>query len=817
MSGSPAVSPAGRLGWSPFVLLTLTDAVAMATLARCFTGPGELVVVVSACVVGHLLAGGGRRLAPHLASGGAGASPTERWRPSRTALTWAAWVLAIVIGLLMPLAIVDGYTFTWGVPLAHTWTVVHHQLGSAWTIFSHKVAPVAEAPGLVLAAGWAGALVALASETLYADRGLPAILSLVPAFDVIVFTGTLGTATGRAIELVVLAGLALGFLTEAQHERQASRVVLMARVEGSGRSGAKGQVSRLTGRRALPAVSVVAALAAGIIGPVLPGATSAPLVAWHGAAGGRGGEGGSFGSPGGGRPTNGNTTTVSDLVQVAEQEIDNTTSVLFTVHSRQRVRETLMTLNHFNGNAWSRGSGSSAPVPLARFPGDVSSIETRPPKPVTQSSGFTTIEQAIQIGTLGGSWLPAPGVPEAVNGDGPVTRLGADGPVLATSSLRAGLTYAVKSSVPPTNSSVVSSLGEFLQSNPPAQDLELPKPIPPSLVSLAHSLAGGAVTPYQTALRLQDYFLSGRFRYELPQVTPSGAIADASQSYVALESFLFHHKVGYCQQFATSFAVLARILGLPTRIAVGFLPGAQIGSDEYSVTGADVHAWPEVDLGAAGWVTFEPTPGVASASGPGSITGGTVPPVSPGGSTGHGSPVHNFRQITGGGQTTPVAARARAGHGPANRRPGGSSGVGDVLLALVALACAWLLTVPTWRAVRRRRERLDLARSTAAAWRAALAMLAAGGTHRRRAETHREFADRVRFLGLLNDQASEALSSLAKRMDRFVYAPAAPTADDARSAWAESKVVCRSARRRVPRWQRLSLLVDPRDLLGSAA
>jgi hypothetical protein len=57
-------------------------------------------------------------------------------------------------------------------------------------------------------------------------------------------------------------------------------------------------------------------------------------------------------------------------------------------------------------------------------------------------------------------------------------------------------------------------------------------------------------------------------------------------------------------------ALMARIAGIPTRVAVGFLPGTQSG-DHWLVTSHDMHAWPELYFEGQGWVRFEPTPSVA--------------------------------------------------------------------------------------------------------------------------------------------------------------------------------------------------------------
>src|SRR5439155_21015223 len=67
-------------------------------------------------------------------------------------------------------------------------------------------------------------------------------------------------------------------------------------------------------------------------------------------------------------------------------------------------------------------------------------------------------------------------------------------------------------------------------------------------------------------------------------------------------------RVGYAEQYASAFAVLARSQGFPTRVAVGYLLRArELRGDTYTVTTADAHAWPEVAIAGYGWVAFEPT------------------------------------------------------------------------------------------------------------------------------------------------------------------------------------------------------------------
>jgi transglutaminase-like putative cysteine protease len=72
---------------------------------------------------------------------------------------------------------------------------------------------------------------------------------------------------------------------------------------------------------------------------------------------------------------------------------------------------------------------------------------------------------------------------------------------------------------------------------------------------------------------------------------------------------------GYCEQFATAMAMMAREVGIPSRVAVGFLPGEKKGN-VWEVSIKDMHAWPELYFSGFGWVRFEPTPGRITGSAP---------------------------------------------------------------------------------------------------------------------------------------------------------------------------------------------------------
>ena len=109
-------------------------------------------------------------------------------------------------------------------------------------------------------------------------------------------------------------------------------------------------------------------------------------------------------------------------------------------------------------------------------------------------------------------------------------------------------------------------------------------------------------TKYEKAVALQNYLRSDLFHY-----TTDVNVGNGSSN---LAEFLSPEgRRGYCEQFASAFAVMARVLDIPTRVVIGFLNPSNVGPDTYEFSSHDLHAWPEVYFEGSGWVRFEPTPG----------------------------------------------------------------------------------------------------------------------------------------------------------------------------------------------------------------
>ncbi|MBK8469783.1 MAG: transglutaminase domain-containing protein [Actinomycetales bacterium] len=129
-----------------------------------------------------------------------------------------------------------------------------------------------------------------------------------------------------------------------------------------------------------------------------------------------------------------------------------------------------------------------------------------------------------------------------------------------------------------------------------------------------------AGTRYDAAVAIQEWLrTSGGFSYSLTLPEPSSEAAqppaagsagsDGSTVLTGRDpiSWFLQSKQGYCVQFASAMVMMARAIGIPARMAIGFLPGSQ-QEGLWRVTSADAHSWPELYFAGSGWVRFEPTP-----------------------------------------------------------------------------------------------------------------------------------------------------------------------------------------------------------------
>ncbi len=164
-------------------------------------------------------------------------------------------------------------------------------------------------------------------------------------------------------------------------------------------------------------------------------------------------------------------------------------------------------------------------------------------------------------------------------------------------------TYSVIGLVPGMSAADLQTAG----TNYPQYITDTYLDLPDSVTQETRDLAGqivqqaGATTPFDEAVAIQD-FLRQNFTYQLD----AGPAPDGRD---IVDYFLFESQVGRCDHYASSMAVMLRMLGVPTRMVTGLAPVSYDPSmGGYVYRGKNAHAWVEVYFPGFGWIQFEPTP-----------------------------------------------------------------------------------------------------------------------------------------------------------------------------------------------------------------
>lgn len=250
--------------------------------------------------------------------------------------------------------------------------------------------------------------------------------------------------------------------------------------------------------------------------------------------------------------------------------------------------------NRFDGVRWSGPAGPVAPygpgqVAHLFFPPDVSGF------PLASWHPVFTIADPANVPAL-----PYTGTPTAIGR----TASRAFGAVLQGREelVNPGYRrYALALAVPQLSSAALAA-APFEPAAPPlAPDLQVPSNLAPAVGALAREATRGAAGPWQAAQDLVR-FLRTHERYTYDYVpTASGN---------AVNQFLLNTHAGYCDQFSTSFVMMARLLGIPARWVIGFGPGrydARTGT--WRIRALDAHSWAQIYIAPYGWIAVDPTPG----------------------------------------------------------------------------------------------------------------------------------------------------------------------------------------------------------------
>ncbi len=470
-------------------------------------------------------------------------------------LSVSAWfaVPVLAFALVWTLAVLFyPDTLSFGLPTTATWDLFQFELRGVREQFQSAVAPV------IYGAGWdvlaaVGLAIAVLLADVFAFRAMARAEALVPGGVLFIFVGALGDDRLRVALTVVL--VAVGVMVTA---------VLRAYYAPSTGRSSQTTASERGLWPAVVAVAIAVALLAGFVGPRLPGADAAPLYETRG----RG---------------SGVTEVVSPLVDIRSRLTNQRNNELFQVRSSAESYWRVSALAEFDGTVWG--------------------LPERPLRPTNEGlsrprDGAVELRQEITIVDLAGSLVPA--APDPFQASGPSDlRWVAETSTLVTvdGDLERGDVIDIVSASPRFDPAVLAAASATDAGD--AIYTELPDNLPDLVAETAALVTAGSRSPYESALMVQGWFQS-EFDYSLE--------VQAGHGNNAIENFL-RERVGYCEQFAGTYAAMMRSLGIPSRVAVGFTSGIQTEPGTYSVLGRNSHAWPEVWFDGVGWVAFEPTPG----------------------------------------------------------------------------------------------------------------------------------------------------------------------------------------------------------------
>ena len=739
-----------------------------------------------ALALAGLLAGASLSLS-RLYAGNAWLLPT--WLTMAAALGLAALLRRLGVGQLLSLAaMAAGFVVVAGIllfpgtlllvlPTRETLAEMARAASSAMTAVSEQAAPVEVTTEFVLltcAGAWA---VATAADGL-AFRARQPLLALVPALGLFVFPAVIRPTSPAWYTAWFLLG-ATGMLLFEGRARLATwgRWVSHAR----SRPGAGWRLPLTPAAQTGRWLALAAGLCALTVPWLLPGYGQQGVLDLKESTGGDTG------------------VALNPFVSLRTRLTAQEDVPMFRARTTRRERWRLMVYDRFDGTDFAPSSDPRAN--LTQFVGPLAG-DLDPDLRVTQ------VTQEVQIQELGSFWLPAATAPISVEAGRRVLANPTFASLTINRRLRQGFTYTVVSQVPEIEASDLDGPIDYHDYPEMARYTDTGN-LDQEVRDRARAVveAKEADTPFEEALAIQDYLRSSEFRYNLnvPSLASGGN---------QLRRFLTEVREGYCEQFAIAMAMMAREVGIPSRVAVGFTAGEIVDKNYEQVTTHDAHAWPELWFPGAGWTPFEPTP---RSDGTVTLPIYTTPagrvPGGDGGTSATQQPENSPATTpprTIRPETDPAAESDPLAGGGVERglleRPLVRTGAAVVLLVALVPGIKWGRTLlARRRAGHRPRDAVAESYAEVTGW------ARDAGIGRRGAETPAAYARRLN-----EDFAGDAgsLVELTRLFERAEYGAAEPDGDQADRARRLARSARSSLAGRLGWRRRLVATVSPRSLVG---
>ncbi|SHM35280.1 transglutaminaseTgpA domain-containing protein [Cryptosporangium aurantiacum] len=715
------------------------------------------------------------------------------------ALRTPAWLQPVVgaVAVLLYTTVVFGHDRFLGIiPTPNTISGLRTDVSTAFADIAELAAPVPPRPGILLLTVCGVGLVAIVVDLLASVLGRAALAGL-PLLGLY----TVPVAVDRdGIGWIPFALGAAGFcwLLAAQH---GTTLHSWGRPFRAGSTGADSDVrpvgagSLVAGRLGVFGIILAVLLPAGV--PALSAEGLHSLF-----------EGGLPGT-GGGRTV----TAINPVTELRGQLTQESPVELLRINTDDAdpFYLRLATLERFNGSGWTlRDMTAKQDARVRNGVPNVSGVDAKTP---TRKQKTT-----IEISGLSQSrYLPLYSNPSSVDVDGDWRFDRGSEAVFSTVDTTEGLKYSF-------DSRRVLYSAEMLRSAPEPQEgsstfrryTELDDPVP-SVQQQVDEITAGLTTQYEKAVALNSFFSEENgFQYDLKTA--------AGTSESAIVSFLENRR-GYCEQYASAMAYMARLAKLPARVAIGFGFGTQEGNSR-KITSHDAHAWVEIYFTGIGWVPFDPTP--SDGAGSGEDLAWVDAEVTEAGDVTERTPAEQERAAIGASPEAPKPTPSKSiNPGAADQ----ATGVPDLrsILSTVRTILWWalgvlvvlaLLIAPALVRRRVRAQRLaavgqgrDPAAAAHAAWDEVIDTLVdLDGGADSGADTPRGLSHRLRADGL-DGSAQGALTLLAQAEEQARYAPRVTAVP----GLAEAVVTVRAAlHQRTPRRRRIMAEIVPASTIERA-
>ncbi|WP_156760757.1 transglutaminaseTgpA domain-containing protein [Microbacterium karelineae] len=238
----------------------------------------------------------------------------------------------------------------------------------------------------------------------------------------------------------------------------------------------------------------------------------------------------------------------------------------------------------------------------------------------------TPVSVEISIEQYSGPWLPDLGVVDVIAFAGAGERVDElrrgtfvneeTGTALVTGGLRQGDRFTVSAVLPDVPTA--DEVGDAPFAKVPLPTIQSPPgdaaSVAADIIDEADDAVEGALQPYARAKALEEWLQNSYFSHGLSK-EDTGRSEDDPQSRAGHgaqrigQLLSSDQRVGDDEQYAVAMAIMARALGMPARVVMGFHADENDPDvDPFIASGATVHAWVEVAFDGHGWVAFDPTP-----------------------------------------------------------------------------------------------------------------------------------------------------------------------------------------------------------------